>query len=180
MKVFRFALSILCVLGAAPVLAQDYDRSGMYGQLNGVASFDSIDGVPSSALDTAIGVSGRIGYRFSPRLAFEGQLEYSGDFACCGADITATVVTANGKFFVMTERAQPYLLWGLGGAFGSFSIPGFGSAKDSGFAVKIGGGLDYYVSESWGLTGEVAYNIGTGDLEDFNYIAIGWGAFLRF
>lgn len=180
MKALRIAILALLALGASAAFAQDYSRTGMYGQLNGVASFDSIDGVPSSALDNAIGVSGRIGYRLTPRLAFEGQVEYSGDFACCGADVSATVVTANGKFFVMTERAQPYLLWGLGGAFGSFSIPGFGSAKDSGFAVKIGGGLDYYVSESWGLTGEVSYNIGTGDLEDFNYIAIGWGAFLRF
>lgn len=178
-KTLGFALALFLALGSA-AHAQDFARIGTYGQLNGVASIDNFDGVPSSAFDTAIGVSARLGYRFNPNLAVEGQVEYSGDFACCGADLTATVVTLNARYYLMTERVQPYVMAGLGGAFGSFDAPGFGSADDSGFAIKFGGGLDYYLSESWGLTGEFAYNIGTGDMDNFDYFGIGWGAFVRF
>ena len=181
MKAFRLVFPLLIVLSAAAALAQDYSRPGLYGQLNGVVSFDSFDGVPSGTLDSPIGVSARLGYRFDPRLALEGQVEYSGDFVdCCGADLTSTFITLNGKFYVMQEQIQPYLMAGLGGGFVSASASGFGSADDSGFAVKAGGGLDFYVTESFGLNFEAAYNVGTGDLDDFNYTSLGWGAFLRF
>jgi hypothetical protein len=181
MKALHLAISLSLALGASASFAQDYSRPGLYGQLNGVASFDDFDGVPSSALDTAIGASGRVGYRLDPRFAVEGQVEYSGDFVdCCGADITTTSVTVNGKFYLMREQIQPYLLAGLGGAFANVSLTGFGSADESGFAVKTGGGLDFYLTEDFGLMFEAAYNIGTGDLDEFNYIGLGWGAFLRF
>ena len=55
-----------------------------------------------------------------------------------------------------------------------------GFEDDGGFAVKIGGGVDFYINERLGLLFEVAYNIGTGDLDDFNYTGLGWGAFYRF
>jgi Outer membrane protein beta-barrel domain len=177
MKVLRIAISALLALGASAAVAQDYSRPGMYGQLNGVASFESFDGVPSSVLETGLGASGRIGYRTSPQFAFEGLVEYSGDFIDIGSfDLTSTLVAANARYYVLTERAQPYLAVGAGWGFANTNA----FPDESGFVVRFGGGLDYYLSESWGLTGEFAYNLATGDLDDFNYMTLGWGAFLRF
>jgi opacity protein-like surface antigen len=181
MKLLRTVMILALSLGATSALAQDYARPGLYAQLNGVASFDSFDGVPSSVLDTAIGASGRVGYRLMPMLAIEGQVEYSGDFVdCCDTDITTTLLTANAKFYVLQDQVQPYLLAGMGGAFANVNTSGFGSADENAFAVKVGGGVDFYVNERFGLMLEAVYNIGTGDLDDFNYTGLGWGAFYRF
>lgn len=177
MKTFRFVLSILCILGAAPVVAQDYDRSGMYAQLNGVAGFESFDGAPSGLFDTGLGAAGRLGFRTSPQFAVEGLVEYSGDFVDVGGlDLSATLIAANARYYLLTDRVQPYLSTGIGWGFANTNV----TSDESGFVVRFGGGLDYYISESWGLTGEFAYNLATGDLDDFNYMTLGWGAFLRF
>lgn len=172
-------VSLMVVASAAS--AQDYGRPGLYAALNGTASFDSIDGVDSDFLDNGIGVSGRVGYRFNPRLAAEGQIDWSGDFIdCCGADLTETMYTVNGKFFLMTDRLQPYGLLGMGYGTVDADLPGGSSVDEGGFAVKFGAGVDFYISESFGLMLEAAYNLGTGDLEEFNYTGLGWGLFVRF
>jgi len=177
MKSVRYAISFVLALGATAAAAQDFARSGMYGQLNGVASFESFDGAPSGLFDTGIGAAGRLGFRMTPNFAFEGLVEYSGDFSdVSGFDLTSTLVAANARYYFLTERVQPYAALGMGGMFANAS-PG---PDEGAFAVRFGGGLDYYISESWGLTGEFAYNLATGDLDDLNYMTLGWGAFLRF
>ncbi len=177
MKALWITISALLVLCASAAVAQDYSRPGMYGQLNGVASFESFDGAPSGLFDTGLGASGRIGFRTSPKFAVEGLVEYSGDFVdFAGLDLTSTLIAANARYYVLTERVQPYLATGIGWEFVSTNV----ASDESGFVVRFGGGLDYYISESWGLTGEFAYNLATGDIDDFNYMTLGWGAFLRF
>ncbi len=177
MKEIRFLLTALALLAAQAAFGQDYARPGLYAVLNGVASIDNFDNAPSGLFDTGIGASGRLGFRLNPRFAVEGQVEYSGDFVdCCGVDLSATLVTANGKFFLMQDQVQPFLLWGLGGAFANTNVIG----DENSFVVKVGGGIDFYMGENFGLTGEATYNIATGDLDDFDYLSIGWGLFYRF
>jgi opacity protein-like surface antigen len=177
MRKTRFLLAALVALAAQTALAQDYARPGMYAQGNFVIGIESFDDVPSSFVDTAYGVSGRIGYRMDPRFAIESQFEYSGDFSdISGLDLTGKLVTINGKFYFLQEQLQPYALAGIGGAWADFD-PG---PDEDAFVVKVGGGLDFYLSENWGLNGEIVYNIGTGDLDGFSYTGIGLGAFLRF
>ncbi len=177
MKVLGMAIFALLALGASAAVAQDYSRPGMYGQLNGVASFESFDGAPGGLFETGLGAAGRVGFRTSPQFAVEGLVEYSGDFVDIGGlDLTSTLVAANARYYVLTERVQPYLATGIGWGFANTNV----TSDESGFVVRFGGGLDYYMSESWGLTGEFAYNLATGDLDDFNYMTLGWGAFLRF
>ena len=177
MQRIRTAIAFLCAFSASAALAQDYAREGMYGQLNGVAAFESFDGAPSDLFDTGIGASGRIGFRMTPNIAVEGMVEYSGDFVDFGGfELTSTLLTANGRYYFLTDRAQPYLTTGIGWGFVNTDV----TSDESGFVLRFGGGLDYYISESWGLTGEFAYNLATGDLDDFNYMSLGWGVFLRF
>jgi len=179
MKLLRLALSILCLLAATPVLAQvsDYARSGMYAQVNGVASFESFDGAPSGLFDPAVGASGRLGFRMSPEFAVEGIVEYSGDFVdASGIDLSATLLSANARYYLLTGRVQPYVTTGVGWGFANTNL----GSDESGFVGRFGGGLDFYVSESWGLTGEFAYNVASGDIDGLNYTTLGWGAFLRF
>lgn len=170
---------LVLVLVASSASAQDYGRPGLYAGVNGVAAFDSIDGVPGDLLDNGIGASGRVGYRFMPMIAGELQVEYSGDFIdCCGADLSETLVTVNGKVYFLQQRFQPYALVGLGGGFVDTS--GLGGLDESGFVAKVGGGLDFYINESFGVMFDAVYNIGTGDLDEFNYTSLGWGLFVRF
>jgi Outer membrane protein beta-barrel domain len=177
MKTLRLAISALLVLGASAAIAQDYSRPGMYAQLNGTANFESFDNVPSDFFDTAVGVGGRLGFRMSPNLAVEGLVEWTGDFADVpGVDLTTTLLAMNGRYYVMTDQWQPYLALGLGWGFADTNF----TSSEDGFVARFGGGLDFYMSETWGLTGEFAYNVSTGDLEEFNYMTLGWGVFMRF
>jgi hypothetical protein len=179
MKLLRFALSTLGLLGATPMLAQDldYGRSGMYAQLSGVASFESFDGAPGGLFDTGIGASGRVGFRMSPQFAVEGMVEYSGDFVdASGIDLSATLLAANARYYMLTDRVQPYVTTGVGWGFANTNL----ISDESGFVGRFGGGLDFYISGSWGLTGEFAYNVASGDIDGFNYMTLGWGAFVRF
>jgi opacity protein-like surface antigen len=170
-------LALAIVFAASAAVAQDYARPGLYAQGNFVIALENFDNVPSSAVDSGFGVSGRVGYRLAPMFAVEGQFEYSGDFSdISGLDLTGKLVTFNGKVYFLQEELQPYALAGLGGGWADFDP---GSDEDA-FVVKVGGGVDFYFSESWGVNGEVVYNIGTGDLDDFNYTGIALGAFLRF
>lgn len=174
MKRIGLVFAALAALVSAPALAQDYAEPGVYGQINGVASF------LSDSEETAVGASGRLGYRMSPNLAIEGQVDYSGDFAGSGARLSATLVTLNGKYFFLQEQLQPFVLAGVGGQFAKAGISGLGSGKEEAFVVKAGGGLDFYFTERAGLSLEAVYNIGTGDLSDFDWLGLGWGVFYRF
>jgi len=177
MKLIRIVTCLVFATAATGAFAQDFARSGLYGQVNGVASFESFDGLSSSGLDTGLGVSGRLGYRMTPNIAVEGLFEYSGDFSdISGLDLTSTLFLANARYYFLSDRIQPYAALGVGGQ--TFHIdPG---PDEGAFAVRFGTGLDYYISENWGLTGEFAYNLATGDLDDLNYMSLGWGAFFRF
>jgi opacity protein-like surface antigen len=177
MKRLLSLLAFSCVLVATAASAQDYARPGLYAQGNFVIGIENFDDTPSNLVDTAYGVSGRIGYRMAPMFAIESQFEYTGDFSdVSGLDLTGKLVTVNGKFFFLQEELQPYALAGFGGSWVDFD-PG---PDEDAFVVKLGGGIDFYLSESWGVNGEVVYNIGTGDLDDVSSTSIGIGAFLRF
>jgi hypothetical protein len=177
MKAFRLVAGLLVMLAASGAVAQDFDRSGLYAQLNGVTNFESFDNISSSFFDTAVGVGGRVGFRLAPHFAVESMVEWSGDFSdVSGLDLTTTLVAMNGRYYILTDQWQPYVSVGMGWGFWQVD-PG---PSENGFVARFGGGLDYYFSETWGLTGEFAYNVSTGDVDEFNYMSLGWGVFMRF
>lgn len=177
MKLASIVTALAILVAAEAAFGQDYARSGAYVGLNGVYGVETFDNVPGSLVDNSVGVAGRLGYRFSPWLAIEGQAEYSGDFVDGAPDATVTLVSVNGKLYPLSGRFQPYGLVGIGGAFPNIDfVP-----DDDSFLARFGGGVDFYLTDTFGLTLEGTYNMATDDpMDDFDYVSIGWGAFLRF
>lgn len=170
-------LGAALVFAAQGALGQDFERPGAYAALNGVYSVETFDNVPSSIVDNGVGASGRLGYRFNGSFAAEMQYEYSGDFSDIGGDFAEHLVTLNGKIYLPLDRFQPYALLGMGLAVGAFD-PG---SNEESFVGRVGGGVDMYFNERFGLLAEAVYNIPTDNpLDDAKYVSIGWGLFYRF
>jgi opacity protein-like surface antigen len=170
-------LGAALALVAQAALAQDFERPGLYGAMNGVYSVETFDDVPSSIVDNAIGVSIRGGYRFNSMLAAEMQYEYSGDFSDIGGDFAEHLWTMNGKVYLPLDRFQPYALFGMGLVVGAFD-PG---SNEESFVARVGGGVDMYFNEQFGLLAEVLYNMPTDHpIDDGKYLSLGWGLFYRF
>ena len=176
MRNLRLALACAVALAAQAAWSQDYARSGMYAAVHGVYAIETFDDVPGPEFDNAWGVGGRFGYRFDPHLAAEGLIEYSGAFERGGLDVTSTLFVGQGKYYLMTNQIQPYVLGGLG--FANFDSNAGGD--DNSFVARIGGGVDFYFARNFGLLGELVYNITTGDQDDGRYLSLGWGVFYRF
>jgi opacity protein-like surface antigen len=174
MKKLAFVFAAALAFAAHGASAQDFARPGPYLTLNGVTAIETID--RDGRTDAGIGVSGRIGYRVSPLLAVEAQSDWSGDFVDGPLDLTSTTLTANAKVYLAQQRLQPYLLAGIGAQIADTNV----SQSDTAFTARVGGGLDYYLSDRVGLTAEAAYVIPTHELHGFDYVSVGWGVFYRF
>ncbi len=46
--------------------------------------------------------------------------------------------------------------------------------------MRLGGGLDFYATKSIVLSLGVDYVLPFGDVEDFDYVSLGWGLEYRF
>jgi opacity protein-like surface antigen len=174
MKKLIILLAACLALAAQSASAQDYGRPGVYAGLNGVTGIETINN--DGTTDVGIGVSGRLGYRFAPRFAVEAQSEWSGDFVDGPFDLTSTTVTANAKLYLAEQQIQPYVMAGIGAQIADTNV----GPSETEFAARVGGGLDFYLNERFGLLGEVAYTIPTGELDGLDYVSVGWGAFYRF
>jgi len=108
-------------------------------------------------------------------------------------------VTVNVLAYFPFGRIQPYALVGLGGmwarlrtthAVGTYCYPGWytwyctGSYasldNDGAYVMKFGGGTDFYLTEDWAFTIDVTYVMPFGDLENLEYVNLGWGVRFNF
>jgi len=117
------------------------------------------------------------------------------------ADLTIDggLFTVNAKGILPFGRIQPFGLVGIGGMWarlrttypvGTVCTPGFWGwycngayarlGSSGAFAMKLGGGVDFYINEDWALSVDVSYVLPFGDLEDLRYVNLGWGAVMRF
>jgi hypothetical protein len=46
--------------------------------------------------------------------------------------------------------------------------------------MKFGGGSDFYFTDDWALTVEVALVLPVGSIENLQYVSLGWGARFHF
>lgn len=165
---------------ASGVTAQDEDfgRPGGYvggGFVYGFENFDLDEVSDFAGVDVcasgAPGFEVRGGYRFNPYLAVEGTLDYyaSFDIEAEGRevfDVLAASFFANAKGYPLSGRVQPYGMFGIGVLTAHLEDDyGFDiSETDASFALRIGGGLDVYVTPKFLLNLDVAYVIATSDM----------------
>jgi opacity protein-like surface antigen len=169
------------------------------GARNGLVSLESMAGV---------GLHARVGYRFHPHFAAEGQFEWISEWTINGRDSERTnptsssevgraeawTATANVKFYLLTGRVQPYLVGGIGlmrfqGDNRSPLIPANSrpifelntdGVRDYGFASRWGGGVDIYFTDQLSLVLGASYVIPEGQIDPYDYVSIEWGLQYRF
>jgi len=133
------------------------------------------------------GFDARGGYRFADWFAVEGIFEYADDFGANaprarGDDLSMITTTGNAKFIVPIERFQPYLTLGMGFLYVN-SGEGFVDAVEDdnwGFAGRIGGGVDIYLTRHISLYVDNAWTMATEDAEDLYFYSLGGGAKYNF
>jgi opacity protein-like surface antigen len=150
------------------------------------------------SVDDSAGFNGRVGYRCHRRFSAEVEVEwldgFDADLTQPGVDQLANVrfepvvVTTNVKGFILTGRYQPFLLLGAGAMTADIRLQdpvglaftGLNSDTENAFALRFGGGIDLYATENVVLNVGVDYVLPFGNLDDLDYITIGWGIQYRF
>jgi opacity protein-like surface antigen len=167
---------VVCVLFAAPALAQEYSREGFSVGVSGSAAFENFDDTGGVDFDDTGALGAAASYRFHPNFAvdarFEHTFDFEGDAGPVDIDVNIWTLTANAQFFILTEQFQPYVIGGVGLAEAEVSVDTpFGDDDDteSDPVFRLGVGMDSYVSPNFVVGLEAAYNFGTNDLDDFDY-----------
>jgi opacity protein-like surface antigen len=207
--VFLTALVMaLSMLLGAPALAQDddeeasvYAREGGYLYAAVVGGFDTAAendladlGFDDPNVAPGIGFNARLGWRSHPHFAFELETEYINDFTVSFSeggiatkfDTLALTFTVNGKVPILTGRIQPY---GIAGAGLIYYQIREGSKNDgTSFALRVGIGVDYYITEKIVANIEGSYVYPTSRIDalgkglpiDVDYLSLGVGLAYRF
>lgn len=188
---------------ASPGSGRDFARPGWYA---GVGIFYALSDYELSTSDlgvvpeqppnvdpefgNALGVDARAGYRAFDRWAFEldyqWQSGYDSDSALLTHDleIDTHLLSLNTKFFLMTDRVQPYGLLGVSLLIFNTEIVDDAFRKpwdiDVGFAPRFGAGVDYYLNDHWVLNLEGTYIVPVGNLDGANMGSVGLNLLYRF
>ena len=176
----------------------DYHKLGMVVELGfalGLDTFDK-DGLDNDGLQTGLGVNGRFGFRVHPMLAVEAHIEqlwnFSGDrfddtcvYPCERYPKSMTAVMLDGRFYPtgigydhLDWRLQPWVSYGVG-ALLTHDPSG---ADPSGFAMRFGAGVDFYLTQSLALVGEASYVLPPepSPVSRYSYFSLGAGLQYRF
>jgi opacity protein-like surface antigen len=206
-RIWASVLALVAVSLAVPAAGEDggYARRGLYVGAGGAYVLEQFDlpsatvssgGAPPVHLDVdsgdSWGAEARVGYRFHPNVAAEGQLQYYDEF---GLDLhvspgsSGQVATLDGmslmgnvKGYPLTGRVQPYVLGGLGLLWLQLEDAVGAGLTDNevGFAGHVGVGVDAYLTDNLLLNLEASYLLPAGDLNDFRMIPISLGMQYRF
>ena len=196
------ALSIALLLPRL-ALAQDDDEEGpdfsyagpyIAGGFN-VSFFDwetvndlaALQGWKAS-VEPAYGLTAGVGYRVSPRIAFEAQVDYAFDAdvkvsKSKSGELGGWVTTLDTKGYLLTGRFQPFGVFGLGaaGVDGAATVGTDLAAIDEvGFVMRFGGGLDSYITENIAIFVDGSWILMTGRLNDVSFATVGAGVMYRF
>jgi opacity protein-like surface antigen len=188
---------------------EDYARRGWMLGLGGSSAIetfqddaesnlDRVLGVPTKlSVDNSLGINGRAGYRCHRHFSAEFEIEwiegFESDFSSPGfgelgeLKFEPVVYTANVKGYFLTGRYQPFLL--LGGGMTTVDVKltkdnvGLGlssSESENSFTMRFGGGIDLYATKNVVVSLQADYVRPFGNLDDLDYVSIGWGLQYRF
>ena len=157
----------------------DYGRSGPYLGLGMGLGWEQFGGSKPSNYENALGLEGWAGYRLSPYLAAEAQIEFLDRFNTPSVESHALTFTGNLKAYLMTGPVQPFAVVGLG--FMNFKEEGHGvEFSDTGSAIRFGGGVDFYDSPNLSLGATVSYVLALGAVDGLDYLSLVLGFQYRF
>lgn len=171
-----------------------YARPGLYvggGLVGGFSTrleseLHEIPGVTDVEVDPSVGLAARAGVRVTPQIAIEAHYEWMNDFetSVAGNEIAETrtqALTGDVKGYLATGRVQPYLMAGAGFLTARSEDPQTNFSKtDTDFVARVGGGVEFYLNESVGLSVDTSYVLPAGDVKDLDYVSVGAGIFFRF
>jgi opacity protein-like surface antigen len=150
------------------------------------------------SVDDSFGFNGRVGYRCHRRFSAEVEVEWLDGFSSdltqpfvdglAKVDYEPVVVTTNVKGYFLTGRYQPFLLVGAGAMTADTKVrnpvglafTGVRSESDTAFVMRFGGGIDLYATENVVLSIDADYVLPFGNLDNLDYVRIGWGIQYRF
>jgi len=191
-----------------PENTSEFERKGWLLNLAGTYAFETFAGSLRDDLrqasgtslnvmaDNSLGVNGGAGYRCHRNLAIELEAEWVSGFQTeifdsGGAKIAKVepdplTVTTNFKGYLPFGRFQPFALAGAGIMSSSLSVTestGSGvieSAQFRAFALRLGGGFDFYATKNIVLNIGADYVFPLGGDQDLDYVSVGWGIQYRF
>lgn len=182
---WALALTAACAAVASAQAEEASATSGtdgkLYGTLGAIWSRSAFE-IPSLAnSQDSWGLDTRVGYKFHENLAAEVQYQWAARYEITqgGAQIGKAEThagTANLKAGLLASAIQPYLLFGVGIVNGQLQ-PG---ADVTEFAIRVGGGFQWFVTQHLGFYGELTYLRAFGSLRDFDAVPIAFGAAVRY
>ena len=151
-----------------------YSRRGPLVAIGANAAVGPL-GEGSKLANDAYGLHASAGYRCNGRVASEFEVErHTGYEPVGGVDYRPTVVTSNARVYVLKGRIQPYVLFG-GGLMWVSTRGG-----TTGFAIRAGSGLDFYLNESFVLNGKLDYVRAFQAISGTDYLTLSLGVGYRF
>lgn len=116
---------------------------------------------------------------------FEGKVEEENIGKVNDITFSPIVTSINTKGYFLTGRVQPFALFGIGTMFirteSKNTTGDLGLSQDTGLLIlRFGGGLDYYVTPNWVISGQADYVYSATNLQILNYTSIALGVQYRF
>jgi hypothetical protein len=124
-------------------------------------------------IDNSGGVNAQLGYQLSPYLSTEFEYEWVSGFDVNLFNtnvltVDGNVYTVNLKVYAPMGRVQPFLKLGVGGA--TYNLKGKGGlgleVNNSGFAGRVGGGIDFYLTDNTVLFAGLDAVLTTSDISN--------------
>jgi opacity protein-like surface antigen len=150
------------------------------------------------SLKDSFGLKSRAGYRCNRWVSTEVQVEWldgfdgtvfqdgAGNVASANFEPIAITTNVRGYYPIGDGRFQPFALFGGGVLTMKTKLrdrtgTGQGSSdRDTEFAIRAGGGLDFYATPNVVVTFESDYLKGFNKLNDIDYVTVGLGVQYRF
>jgi len=157
----------------------EYARPGLYLRASGQAVWTtSQQGYPAwlqFSWEPEFGLDATVGWRNSERIAIEIEFEWVTNTQ--GIGFGSWLIGVNGKYYVLEERIQPYIILGMNSMWTQVPNSPY-SIYD--WSFRNGIGVDYYLTEHWALSAESTFVWGVGDLWKNYFLTVGLGAMYRF
>lgn len=176
-----------------------FEPTGLYIGAAGIALFDDFDddlslaALPIAKTDPAFGAAGWVGHRLHRHFAVEGRFDWidgfdvrldNGHKGRPHTDLEAWTLGIDGKLYLPLGRFQPFMKLGVGAIRAKLDGPDEDrlASDPSGedFFVRIGGGVDFYVTRNVALVVSGERVIPVDELSDIPFMNVTLGFQYRF